>query len=137
MSSSPMRDARARRSSLKTDAPESLPPCRGRGPDLREHPLVFADHDIPPVIAADVLAAVSAHGRAQLVVAQEELQAFDELVAIAVVEPCVALAAVVDEDLAPRVDENRRAGGQALERDDRQALERRGHDDHGSGLERL
>ena len=65
------------------------------------------------------------------------LQALDELVAVGVVEAGVALVAVVDQHLAARVGEDRRADGERFQRQQRQALVRRGHDDDRRGFERL
>ena len=45
----------------------------------------------------------------------------------------MALPAVIDQDLRPRVGENRRADSEGFERQERQALVRRGHDDDGGG----
>ena len=77
--------------------------------DLGEDPLVLPQHDIPAVIAADVVAAVPAERRAQTRVGEQQLQALDELVAVGVIQAAVAVHAVLDEHGAARVDENRRA----------------------------
>src|SRR6058998_831467 len=96
-------------------------PISSRIPHFRKEPFVFTEDDVPPVVASDVLAAAASQGGAQAHVADEQLQALDELVPVGVVETSVAAQAVFDEDRAAGVGENRRADGQRLERQQRQA----------------
>ena len=57
-----------------------------RLPDLRDHPVVLAQDDVPAVVLPHVVAAVLSHGGAQPLVRQQQLQRLDELVAIRVEE---------------------------------------------------
>src|SRR5205807_2181018 len=77
------------------------------------------------------------HRSAQRLVANQQLQRFDELVAVGIPESAVAAAAVLDEDGASSVDEDRRSDRQGLEGEKRQALVRRRTDDDGGGYEGL
>ena len=70
-------------------------------------------------------------------VADQQLQRLHELVAIGVVQAGVALLAVIDEHFAAGVGQDRRADGKRLEREERQALVRRRHDDDRRRFERL
>src|SRR5205823_14343464 len=105
--------------------------------DLREQSLVLPEHDVPAVAAPDVVATVPAHRGAQALVADEELHRLDELVAIGIPEAAVAAGAMLDQDRASRVDQNRRADRERLEREQRQTLVRRRTDDDRGGFERL
>ena len=68
--------------------------------------------------------AVAAHRRAQRRVLHQQLQRFGELPAVRVVQPGVALPAVLDQHLGARVGQHRRADRERLERQQRQALVR-------------
>ena len=66
-------------------------------PDLGEDSLVLPEHDIPPIVAAHVLASVASEGLAQPRVTHQQLQAGDELVAVFIPESAVAVDAVLDQ----------------------------------------
>ena len=122
----------ATRQSCASSAPRSA-----LRPQPGEHLLVLPQDHVPPVVLPHVGAAVAAHRGAQAMVGDQQPQALDELVAVGVVQPGVALVAVIDEHLAARVGEDRRADGERLEREQRQALVGRRHDDDGRRFERL
>ena len=113
-------------------------PAHVRLPQPREHLLVLRQDHIPPVVPSDVV-----RGRCRPSAARSRGSAISslrhshELVAVGVVEPGVALAAVVDQHFAPGVREDRRADGERLQRQKRQALVRRRDDDDRRGFERL
>ena len=73
-----------------------------RVPDLGEDALVLVEDNDPAVTAADVLASVLPPGPAQRFIADEELEALDELDAVGVIEAAVTLHAVLDKNGAPR-----------------------------------
>src|SRR5262245_43773761 len=68
--------------------------CSARVSDFREQALVLSQNDIPPILAADVIAAVAAEGGAQALVANEQTETLDEFVAVGVVETGIAPHAV-------------------------------------------
>ena len=105
--------------------------------DPRDHPLVLGEDHVPPVVLADVVAAVLPHRGAQPLVGDQQRQALDELVAVGVEEAGVAPEAVIHEHVAAGVGEDGRADRERLEREQRQALVRRRHDDDRGRLERL
>src|SRR5436190_12092756 len=93
-----------------------------RVPDLREDPLVLAEHDVPPVVPPHVFAAVAAHRGPELRIAHQQLQTLDEFIAVRVVQAAVAVDRVLDQHGAARVCDDRRADRERLEREERQAL---------------
>ena len=91
-------------------------------PQPREHPLVLPEDHIPAIVLPDVVAAVAPHRGAQPRVGDEQPQALAELVAVGVEEAGVAAVAVIDQHLAAGVGQDRRADGERLQREQRQAL---------------
>src|SRR5881628_2848869 len=74
-----------------------------RAAKFGEQAFVLPQHNVPPVVLPHVFAPVAPEAGAQALVADEQLQAFDELVAVGVVQAAVAADAVLDERRAARV----------------------------------
>ena len=77
----------------------------GEGPYRLNRANIFSYFPIP----ADVVTTVAAHVRPEPVIGDEQVEALGELVPVGVIEAGVALDAVIDQHLAARVGENRRA----------------------------
>src|SRR5688500_13426064 len=65
--------------------------------ELREHFFVLAENHVPPVVLAHILPAIGAHGGAQPVIGDQQLQTLRELVAVGVEQAGIAAVAVVDQ----------------------------------------
>ena len=112
---------------------------RGVGPrQLPEHVLVLALDDRPRVVALVETAAVLAEGLMQGPVRRQREQRLGELREVVVVEPGAAADGLPAQHVAAAVGQHRPAQAPRLERDHRQALEPRRHDQRlrgGDGVE--
>ena len=105
--------------------------------ELPEHVEVLLLDHRPRVVAREVVAAVLAQARMQRPVRFERIQRLGELLVALVVEPGVAADALTLEHVASAVGEDRPSERPGLERDHREALEVRGHDQQVGGGQRV
>ena len=105
--------------------------------ELPEHVEVLLLDHRPGVVAHEVVAAVLPQARVQRPVRFERIQRLGELLVALVVEPGVAADALTLEHVAAAVGEHRPAERPGFERDHRQALEVRRHDQQVGGGQRV
>ena len=73
---------------------------------------------------------------AQFTIREQQVNALREFLAIGIEESRVAAPAMIDQHVRMCVAQHRLADSHSLEREERQALKRGGHDDNGRGVER-